>query len=99
MEFNADDVTIVHNDKDRLYSAEYQGASIAFCAYAEDAQARIRDFNHTVTQPEYGGHGLAGKVVRHALEDSISNGFSIQAGCSYVEHFIEKNPEYKEHLA
>lgn len=99
MEFNADDVTIVHDEDKHLYSAQYQGKSITFAAYTEDAEAKVRDFNHTVTEPEYAGHGLAGKVVRYALDDSIRNGFSLRAGCSYVERFVEKNSEYKEHLA
>ncbi|PTR36700.1 hypothetical protein C8K38_12393 [Rhodococcus sp. OK611] len=59
----------------------------------------VRDFDHTVTDPAFRGQGLAGKLVAAALDATRADGITIATSCSYVEKFVQQNPEYKDLLA
>jgi hypothetical protein len=58
---------------------------------------RYRDeiaFIHTETAPEFGGRGLAGQLVQHALDDTRRRGLAVLPFCPYVRGFIARHPEY-----
>ncbi|GAA4772284.1 GNAT family N-acetyltransferase [Citricoccus nitrophenolicus] len=57
-----------------------------------------RIFPHTEVGEEFGGHGLASTLVRRALDASIAQGYRIVAVCPYVKGWLEKHPEYQEHV-
>ncbi|WP_431710666.1 GNAT family N-acetyltransferase [Glutamicibacter uratoxydans] len=57
-----------------------------------------RIFFHTAVDEEYGGQGLAGKLVTFALQDTIAAGIKIVAVCPYVKAFVRKHEEYEPHL-
>jgi len=44
----------------------------------------------------YSGQGLAGTLVRFALDDVRALGKRVVAICPYVDGFIERNPEYRD---
>jgi predicted GNAT family acetyltransferase len=54
------------------------------------------DLDHTYTNPDLRGKGLAAQVVRAALEYAKENNMKVIPTCSYVRSFISKNEEYKE---
>ena len=60
---------------------------------------RTRDFRHTYVPEEHRGRKVAERLVRHALDDTMRNGYKFVATCPYVERFVEKHPEYKKGLA
>ena len=67
----------------------------ALAGYAEYTQVGdVRDFDHTVTEPEFRGQGVAGDV-RHALDATRAEGLKIGTSCSYVEKFVSEHPEYR----
>lgn len=49
---------------------------------------------HTEIGDEYQGQGLAGKLVRAALEQIRRRGEQITPLCPYVAGYIRKHPEY-----
>lgn len=51
---------------------------------------------HTEVQPEHGGKGLAGRLVKHALEASRDAGLRVVPLCPYVVTYIERHPEYQD---
>lgn len=51
---------------------------------------------HTVTALGYRGQGLAGEVVRAALDDARARGLQVVPMCSFVAELIDANPEYQE---
>ena len=55
-------------------------------------------FPHTVVGEQFGGKGLASKLVRVALDETIADGHRIVAMCPYVASWVEKHPDYKEHV-
>ena len=57
-----------------------------------------RIFPHTVVKEEYAGQGLASTLVREALDQTIADGKRIVAVCPYVKGWVEKHPEYLEHV-
>ncbi|MEV0588913.1 GNAT family N-acetyltransferase [Nonomuraea sp. NPDC050310] len=56
-------------------------------------------FTHTEVFPEHEGQGLAGKLVKHALDVSRDTGLTVRPLCPYISRFIERHPEYKDLLA
>jgi hypothetical protein len=75
-----------------------------FVIYAEGKEVYVKfeiknnkmDLDHTYTNPELRGKGLAALVVRAALEFTKGNNLKVIPTCSYVRSFISKNEEYQE---
>lgn len=86
---------IQHEEGKRYYIQ--LGDKRAEAAYAETG--RTRDFRHTWVPEELRGQKIAEKLVRHALDDTMRNGFKFIATCPYVERFVEEHPEYRKGLA
>lgn len=91
------DSTVTFNVSASRYEIHVDGE---FAGYAdvedEGAQAVMP---HTVIEKKFGGQGLGAVLVRHALDDIRAQGRSVVPACSFVEKFIEKNPEYQDLLA
>jgi predicted GNAT family acetyltransferase len=51
---------------------------------------------HTEVQPEHSGKGLAGRLVKYALEESRDAGLRVVPLCPYVISYIERHPEYSD---
>ena len=56
----------------------------------------IRTFPHTEVSSEFGGRGLAGKVVGEALRVTKEEGLRVRPTCEYVQGYIEKHPDSAE---
>jgi hypothetical protein len=54
----------------------------------------LHHFDHTFVPPELRGGGAAAALARHALDHAREAGWKIVPACSYIERFIERNPEY-----
>jgi len=53
----------------------------------------------TYTPPEFRGRGLAGKLVKVALERAEREGLKVEPICSYALHYFIKHPEYRHLLS
>jgi predicted GNAT family acetyltransferase len=69
------------------------GGGLAVAEYYERDGARI--FTHTEVPKQSEGRGVAGKLVRAALDDTRRAGFRIVPACSYVAAFVARHPEYR----
>jgi len=62
------------------------------------ADYRLRDdrisFTHTEVDRPYQGRGVAGTLVRDALDSARDSGLSVLPFCSYVSAYIERHPDY-----
>jgi len=56
----------------------------------------VRDFNHTLTYPQFRGSGIASQVVEFALSDTRSEGLTVLPTCWYVDEFIGRNREFAD---
>lgn len=85
------DVTTTRNDAEHRYELHI-GSELAVIAVYRELPGHI-DFLHTATEPGMEGRGLAGILVRYALDDVVASGKRIIPHCPYVAHFIEKHPD------
>lgn len=56
-------------------------------------QGRV-SFLHTEIDDAYGGQGLAGVLVRTALDAARERGLAVLPYCPYVRAWIGKHPDY-----
>lgn len=54
---------------------------------------------HTEVDDAYSGQGLAGRLVRFALDDIRERGFQVVPRCPYVKGWIDEHPDYQDLLA
>ena len=53
-------------------------------------------FTHTETPYKLQGRGIAGKLVRAAVESAKARGLRIVPRCSYVADWLQKHPEFRD---
>ncbi len=93
MSVDLDSLEIRDNAAQHRYEAHLDG-HLAVVTYRR-AEGRIT-FIHTVVSPALEGHGVAAKLVRHALDDARHRGLAVIPLCPYVVIFIRRHPEYTE---
>ncbi|WP_024802430.1 GNAT family N-acetyltransferase [Nocardia sp. BMG51109] len=90
-----------HNVADTRYEIHLDDTLAGYADYADrvDGDTKIRDFQHTLTFPEFRRRGVAAQLVEFALRDSRAAGFAIVPTCWYVEKFIGEHREYADLVA
>ncbi|MFD1811820.1 GNAT family N-acetyltransferase [Rhodococcus gannanensis] len=88
---------IEHRPENNRFEILVDGQVAAYAEYTE--HGGIRDFDHTVTEPAFRGQGLAGALVRAALDTTRAEGLRIRTSCSYVDAYVVKHPEYQDLVA
>jgi uncharacterized protein len=63
-------------------------------AYDGDGSAE-RIFYHTVVNDDHAGQGLAGRLAKVALEDTVAAGLRIVPVCPFIKGYIGRHPEYE----
>ena len=89
---SADEITVIEQP-DR-YQILVDGEPAGHTEYSDDGQQRL--FPHTVIDPAYRGQGLAGTLIREALDATRAAGRAVIPTCSAVAHFINENTEYQD---
>ncbi len=93
-------VEVRHEPERSRWAAYLDGEEAGYAEYllAEDP-ARIV-FHHTVTDPAYGGRGVASQVVAAALAAVRDEGErSVVPQCSFVARYLEQHPEFSDLVA
>lgn len=88
---------VEHKPEQSRFEILVDGKVAAYAEYTE--QGGVRDFDHTVTDPDFRGQGLAGALVSAALDATRAEGLKIRTSCSYVDGYVTKHPEYQDLLA
>ncbi|MGO4200630.1 GNAT family N-acetyltransferase [Rhodococcus sp. TAF43] len=60
------------------------------------AVSPVVSFMHTVVVEDFGHRGLAAVMVRRALDQARNYGWQVRPVCTYVQRFVEANPEYRD---
>lgn len=81
------------SDPDR-FEIEVDGQVAGFAEFTDRGDRRV--FPHTEIDPEFGGQGLGGKVVRAALEATRDEGLKAVPLCPFVAKYIERHPEFAD---
>jgi predicted GNAT family acetyltransferase len=72
------------------------GRVAGFAAYSRTAD--VVTLTHTVVEEEFRGQSVGDQLARVALEQFRVEGLKVDAQCSFIADFIEKNPEYQDLL-
>lgn len=89
------------------YEIKQETRNKRFVSYIESYEAVVEyslknnviDLYRTFTPPKLRGKGIAGKIVRFALEYAKDNNLKVIPTCSYVKGYIDQHENYKVLLA
>ena len=56
----------------------------------------VRAITHTSVPEAIGGRGIAGNLVRSALEHARAAGLRVRPACEYAEAWMSRHPEYDD---
>ena len=87
---------IVNDASARRWEARLDGRVVGYAEYRL-SPGRVT-FTHTVVQPEFEGHGIAGHLARAALDDAVANGLRIVPRCPYFRAYLGRHHEYDAHI-
>jgi hypothetical protein len=92
-----DDLEIRQAPDRHRFEIFLEGERVGLVTYRD--QGDTRTFVHTETDPDKQGQGLAGNLVKYALDATRADGLRVVPECSYVSAFIERHPEYADLVA
>ena len=85
---------VTHDTTAERYLITVDGRDAGYADYIQGDG--VRDFHHTVIDPEFRGQGLSKPLLQAALDDTRAAGDKVRPLCSAVAGFIEKHPEYRD---
>jgi uncharacterized protein len=78
----------------RFEAVSPEGVVVAFAMY--DTIGRTVVFTHTEVDPRFEGQGIAGTLVRAALDAVRDSGRDVVAYCPYVKAWLARHPDYQD---
>ena len=91
---STDSYDISHNEAKQRFVISLEGREVGYASYVP--HGGVLDFNHTVVDQAYRGRALSTPLIREALDWAREEGAKVRPSCSAVEHFINKNAEYRD---
>lgn len=86
-------IPIVHNEDERRFESTVDGLT----AVSEYTLANgVMVFTHTEVPPALEGQGVAGALVRTALEHARAEDLSVWPVCPFVKSYIGRHPEFQD---
>ncbi|MGN6472168.1 MAG: GNAT family N-acetyltransferase [Mycobacteriales bacterium] len=73
------------------------GTAVGYTSFRESDGTRV--FLHTEIDPAMEGHGLGGKLIRAALDQTRAEGLRVDPQCPFVRAFIEEHEDYADLVA
>ena len=86
---------VSNNEERSRYETTVEGET-AFAAYRREGNNIT--FTHTEVPPELEGRGIAGAIVKHALDEARAQNLGVVAKCVYVASYVRRHPEYQDLL-
>ena len=85
--------TPVHESAQGRWTVDIDGQLALLDYTIEDGVMTIR---HTEVPKALGGRGIAGELVRAALEFARAEGYRVRPACEYAVAWMAKHPEYED---
>lgn len=83
-------------EPENFRAALYDGTvEIGKCTYGV-TRPGVWTLEHTIVDPQYGGQGLAGKLVRAVADMAREAGVRIIPQCSYARVQFDRKPEFAD---
>ena len=96
MEKTQEEIIINFNQRESRSIALNEGNIIGYCQYKEENN--IWSITHTVVKQEFGGRGIAKRLVLAIIEEARKQNKKINPICSYAKKMMESSDEYKDVL-
>jgi len=93
MQIDIDKLEVVNNPNEKRFETWIDG-KLSKLDYIEDDKNFV--ITHVGVQPEFRGHGLAGKITQVGLEYAKEKSLRVVPMCSYAAAYIRRHPEYAE---
>jgi uncharacterized protein len=87
------DLPVVHNAAARRFEIHVDG-KIAFSKYFLAGEKII--IEHTEVPVELEGKGIAGRIVRTALDHARAQNLKVMPLCPFTAGFVHRHPEYQD---
>ena len=88
------DIRVSNHPQEAHFAITVDGERAGVVEYVEETGHRT--FVHTEIDDAFSGQGLAGILVRQALDATRADGLRIRATCPYVRKFLSKNHEWDD---
>ena len=89
-----DDIQVSIHPQEAHFAITVDGKPAGFAEYIEETGHRT--FVHTEIDDAFSGRGLAGILVREALDRTRADGLQIRATCTYVQKFLSEHHEWDD---
>ncbi len=93
---DGDDIELSRDDDAERYEIRLDGHRVGLADFHRRGDVVV--IPHTETSPEFGGRGLASKLVRYCLDDIRAQSLRVEPACPFVAAYIGKHPEYADLL-
>ena len=90
---------VVHNASGHRYEIRMGDELAGFTVAEPTDDPGVILFPHTEIASAFEGKGLAGQLVKGALDDIRERGLRIIVTCPYILGWLPKHPEYEDLLA
>ena len=96
MENTQEEIIINFNQRESRSIALNEGNIIGYCQYKEENN--VWSITHAVVKQEFGGRGIAKRLVLAVIDEARKNNKKINPICSYAKKMMESSDEYKDVL-
>ncbi len=87
--------TIEHLASTQRFQTTADG-HVAYVEYVFDGDVMV--ITHTIVPDAIAGRGIAGGLVKAALDYAREEGWKVDPACSYAEAWIARHPDYADLL-
>lgn len=84
---------ITHHEVIHRFELRKDGHT-AYLSYQDMGDTLIYD--HTIVPTALGGQGIGSQLAKYALDYAREQGKKVVPSCSFIAHYVQKNPEYAE---
>lgn len=85
---------VTHNRAQSRFEVAVAGTRAGAAEYTDEAGRRI--FFHTEVDDAYAGQGLAGVLVRQALDATRADGLRVVPVCPYVARYVQGHHDWDD---
>lgn len=89
----SEEIQVIDNPDEGQFEIHVDGVRAGLTAYLDGSDG-VRTFPHTEVADEFGGRGLATRLIEGALDATHEAGLGVLPVCSAVRGFLAKHPEY-----
>jgi hypothetical protein len=88
------DIQVTDNPAESRFEIRADGELAGFALY--HLRGSQIAFTHTETDDRFRGHGLAGRLVRSALDTARERHLTVLPYCPFVKSWIASHPDYQD---